>query len=137
MHRDKYEIVEPRAGALVESLRAFGYSPETALADLVDNSIAAAASNIDIYFRWEGHNSWIAMLDDGQGMSEAALREAMRAGSANPLDERGPHDLGRFGLGLKTASFSQCRRLSVMSVAGEGQSATRSWDLDLVGSSGQ
>lgn len=137
MHRDDYEVVEPRASALVESLRAFGYSPETALADLADNSVAAAASRIDVYFRWRGHDSWIAILDDGKGMSEDALREAMRAGSANPLDERGEHDLGRFGLGLKTASFSQCRRLTVMSVAEEGQPTTRTWDLDLIGSTGQ
>ena len=134
---DAFEIVEPRASALVESLRAFGYSPETAIADLIDNSIAAKASNVDVQFRWDGHDSWIAVLDNGLGMSEAVLREAMRAGSANPLDVRGPHDLGRFGLGLKTASFSQCRRLTVMSAAGTDRPVTRTWDLDLIGSTGQ
>lgn len=134
---DGFEIVEPRASALVESLRAFGYSPETAIADLIDNSIAAKASSIDVQFRWDGHDSWIAVLDNGSGMSEDDLREAMRAGSANPLDVRGPEDLGRFGLGLKTASFSQSRRLTVMSAQGTNQPATRTWDLDLIGRTGQ
>lgn len=132
-----FEIVEPRASALVESLRAFGYSPQTAIADLIDNSVSASSSNVDVQFRWEGYDSWIAVLDDGVGMSEDVLREAMRAGSANPLDTRGAQDLGRFGLGLKTASFSQCRRLIVMSAVEAGHPATRTWDLDLIGSTGQ
>ena len=121
----------------MESLRAFGYSPETAIADLVDNSIAAQSTKIAVQFRWDGHDSWIAVLDNGHGMSEQGLREAMRAGSANPLDARDPRDLGRFGLGLKTASFSQCRRLTVMSAVGTGPPATRAWDLDLIGSTGE
>jgi hypothetical protein len=137
MHLNGFEIVEPRASALVESLRAFGYNPQTAIADLIDNSISANSSNVDVQFRWDGHDSWIAVLDDGAGMSEEVLREAMRAGSANPLDTRGSQDLGRFGLGLKTASFSQCRRLTVMSAVEAGLPATRTWDLDLVGRAGQ
>jgi Histidine kinase-, DNA gyrase B-, and HSP90-like ATPase len=137
MHRNGFEVVEPRASALVESLRAFGYNPQTAIADLIDNSISANSSNVDVQFHWNGHDSWIAVLDDGAGMSEEVLREAMRAGSANPLDTRGAQDLGRFGLGLKTASFSQCRRLTVMSAIEAGLPATRTWDLDLVGRTGQ
>lgn len=134
---DGFEIVEPQAAALIESLRAFGYSPQTAIADLIDNSISAKSSNIDVRFHWDGHDSWITILDDGAGMSEEVLREAMRAGSANPLDTRGTQDLGRFGLGLKTASFSQCRRLTVMSAVEAGFPATRTWDLDLIGRTGQ
>jgi hypothetical protein len=137
IHLNGFEIVEPRASALVESLRAFGYSPQTAIADLLDNSVSASSSNVDVQFRWDGHDSWIAVLDDGVGMSEEVLREAMRAGSANPLDTRGAQDLGRFGLGLKTASFSQCRRLVVMSAVEAGPPTTRTWDLDLIGSTGQ
>lgn len=137
MHLNGFEIVEPRAGALVESLRAFGYSPQTAIADLIDNSISAKSSNVDVHFRWDGHDSLITVLDDGVGMSEDVLREAMRAGSANPLDTRNTQDLGRFGLGLKTASFSQCRQLIVMSAVEVGPPATRAWDLDLIGSTGQ
>jgi hypothetical protein len=137
IHLNGFEIVEPRASALVESLRAFGYSPQTAIADLIDNSVSANSSNIHVQFRWDGRDSWIAVLDDGVGMSEEILRDAMRAGSANPLDTRDAQDLGRFGLGLKTASFSQCRQLIVMSAVEAGLPATRTWDLDLIGSTGQ
>ena len=70
MHLNDFEIVEPRASALVESLRAFGYSPQTAIADLIDNSVSANSSIIDVHFRWDGHDSWIAVLDNGDGMSE-------------------------------------------------------------------
>jgi hypothetical protein len=72
------------------------------------------------------------VLDDGQGMNETNLIEAMRAGSRSPLDARDPSDLGRFGLGLKTASFSQCRRLTVCSRAKGQKPATWRWDLDYV-----
>ena len=137
MYLNDFEIVEPRASALVESLRAFGYSPQTAIADLIDNSVSANSSIIDVHFRWDGHDSWVAVLDNGDGMSEDVLREAMRAGSANPLDTRGAQDLGRFGLGLKTASFSQCRRLTVMSAVETGRPAARTWDLNLIGTTGQ
>lgn len=137
IHLNGFEIVEPQASALVESLRAFGYSPQTAIADLIDNSVSANSLNVHVLFRWDGYDSWIAVLDDGGGMSEWALREAMRAGSANPLDARGAQDLGRFGLGLKTASFSQCRLLTVKSAIETGPPATRTWDLDLIGSTGQ
>lgn len=124
------EIVEPRAAALVESLRSFGYSPETSVADLVDNSLSAGAARISVTFRWDGPRSWMAIVDDGRGMSENELREAMRAGSRNPLEDRGQKDLGRFGLGLKTASFAQARVLAVRSKSAQGNLAERSWDLD-------
>jgi Histidine kinase-, DNA gyrase B-, and HSP90-like ATPase len=137
MDMNRFEVIEPQASALVESLRAFGYSPQTAIADLIDNSVSANSLNVDVLFRWDGYDSWIAILDDGVGMTEEILREAMRAGSANPLDVRRTQDLGRFGLGLKTASFSQCRRLTVMSAVEAGPPATRTWDLDLIGSTGQ
>src|SRR3954464_7030867 len=109
----EYEISAPHPCALVESLRSVGYSLPTALADIVDNSVAAHAKNVWIDFHWAGPDSWISIVDDGDGMTEATLTDAMRPGSANPLDIRKADDLGRFGLGLKTASFSQCRKLSV------------------------
>lgn len=62
-----YEVVEPRAESLVESLRAFGYATETAVADLVDNSITAKAATVDVRLRWAGNESWIAIADDGLG----------------------------------------------------------------------
>ena len=127
-----YDLAEPEPSALVESLRAFGYSLKTAIADLIDNSIAAKAKNIWLRFEWNGADSRITIRDDGEGMTEKSLIAAMRPGSQSPLDLRSPTDLGRFGLGLKTASFSQCRRLTVVSRVLNGRTAVRSWDLDYV-----
>lgn len=129
---DEFEIAEPRAGAMIESLRAVGYSTKTAVADLIDNSITAGARTIWLRFWWAGQSSYVSILDDGRGMTEAELSAAMRPGSASPLDDRSEGDLGRFGLGLKTASFSQCRRLTVASLALDGHPAVRRWDLDYV-----
>lgn len=125
------EAADPPAGALVEALRGLGYNLPTALADLIDNSISAGAANVWLDFHWAGQNSFIRILDDGRGMDETTLRLAMRPGSRSPAEERAPEDLGRFGLGLKTASFSQCRRLTVGSRRG-GARAVRRWDLDHV-----
>ncbi|MEQ8842271.1 MAG: ATP-binding protein [Acidimicrobiales bacterium] len=129
----KFEIVEPDPAALIESLRSFGYSLETAIADLVDNSVTAGASNIEIAFNWTGPDSWITVLDDGSGIEPERLNDVMRPGSTNPLDDRDPGDLGRFGLGLKTASFSQARSLTVLTRKDPGPPACRRWDLDHVG----
>jgi hypothetical protein len=119
----------PRAVAMLESLRGLGYSTAAALADIVDNSISAGASEIRIDFTWDGPDSRVRILDNGRGMSDAELEGAMRLGDKSPLVERSAHDLGRFGMGLKTASFSQCRRLTVASVKDSGHSCLR-WDLD-------
>ena len=127
----EYDIAEPQAAAMIHSLRAFGYDLATALADLIDNSIAAYAKNIWLEFYWNGEHSTIAATDDGRGMSEAELLAAMRPGSSSPLDERDPQDLGRYGLGLKTASFSQAKRLTVGTKQGDNISV-RCWDLDYV-----
>jgi hypothetical protein len=124
------DIAAPHAAALVESLRAFGYELPTAIADLVDNSISAGARNVWIDFHWDGENSVIAVTDDGHGMTEDQLAVAMRLGSMNPLAKREPGDYGRFGLGMKTASFSQCRRLTVRTRVRRGDATTRCWDLD-------
>lgn len=135
---DEWDIAEPRADALIESLRAFGYSPEAAVADLLDNSISAGARNIDVEFFWDGASSHVAIRDDGRGMTDAALLAAMRPGSTSPLEERDAKDLGRFGLGLKTASFSQARELTVITRSAEsGNSAVRRWDLDVVEETGE
>lgn len=116
---------------MIESMRAYGYSLPVAIADLIDNSISAGANNVWLTFHWGGQDSWIAIADDGSGMSEAALVAAMRLGSQSPLVERSPSDLGRFGLGMKTASFSQCRRMTVRSVH-RGTASVRRWDLDFI-----
>lgn len=117
---------------MVESMRAFGYTPETAIADLIDNSVAAGAQNVWIKFWWAGGDSYISIRDDGRGMTEPVLFEAMRLGTIGPLEARSAVDLGRFGLGLKTASFSQCRRLTVATRSEDAQPAVRRWDLDYV-----
>lgn len=129
----QYELVSPFASGLIESLRAVGYSTQTAIADLVDNSISAGARNVWVSFAWDGSRSSIAIRDDGRGMSEARLVEAMRLGSPSPLADRTPADLGRFGLGLKTASFSQCRRMTVYAKERDRVPVGRRWDLDYVG----
>lgn len=121
----------PHPSILIESLRDFGYSLETALADIIDNSLAAKASRIDILTDFSDGQAHIAVVDNGRGMSQSKLLEALRLGSQNPLDKRDKHDLGRFGLGLKTASFSQCRRLTVVSRDGLS-TAGATWDLDYV-----
>lgn len=118
----------PRADAMLESLRGLGYTAATALADIVDNSISAGASNVDIWLTWNGAASRVSILDDGRGMSDSELEKAMRLGDKSPLDPRAADDLGRFGMGLKTSSFSQCRRLTVASRKDGGLSCLR-WDL--------
>ena len=121
----------PHASSLIESLRDIGYSFESAVADIIDNSITANAREIKIYFDFKDKKFLLAIIDNGIGMSKNELIEAMRPGSKNPLDNRDSEDLGRFGLGLKTASFSQCRKLTVVSSQNNIQNATR-WDLDFI-----
>ena len=125
----------PRSAALVETLRGLGYSTATAIADIIDNSIAASASQVDLTFRWDGVESTVAIQDDGRGMNDAELERAMRLGELTPLARRSPSDLGRFGIGLKTASFSQCRRLTVASRSSGMALACLCWDLDVLAAS--
>jgi hypothetical protein len=124
--------VPPDPAALIESMRAFGYSLPAAVADLIDNSISAHARTISVEFDWSGRDSTLAIVDDGHGMDEHALREAMRLGSRSPVEQRAISDLGRFGLGLKSAAWSQARSLTVISRAPRGPVLTRRWDLDYV-----
>ena len=127
----RVQEIPPRASVLVESLRDLGYSLQTAVADIVDNSLAAGAGNIELLADTHAEAAAIGILDDGAGMTESELLEAMRPGSRNPLEDRTVTDLGRFGLGLKTASFSQCRRLTVVTCRG-GEVSSAVWDLDTV-----
>ncbi len=120
----------PFAPSLIESMRSLGYSFPAAIADLLDNSISAKARNIDI-ISTPGMEPSLIILDDGNGMTEHELCEAMRYGSSNPLETRREDDLGRFGLGMKAASLSQCRKLIVVSKK-EGKVSAYSWDLDYV-----
>jgi hypothetical protein len=109
-----------------------GYTPEAAVADLVDNSIAAGARLVRIECRWEGAaESWLAIVDDGVGMDEEALLKGLTVGGRG-LDARSSSDLGRFGMGLKTASFSQARQLVVATRPDAGPWQVRTWDIDHV-----
>lgn len=121
----------PSAACLSASMRDLGYSLETAVADLIDNSISADATTIDIVCDVTGAQPLLVILDNGRGMSATELVNAMRHGAANPKQERSPRDLGRFGLGLKTASFSQCRSLTVVSAKDEVLCGAE-WNLDRI-----
>ena len=125
---ERYTTVLPAAGRLMVSLRDIGYDVPGAMADLVDNAIDANAGRVAIDVVAGGPGSWIRASDDGIGMSPSQLDEAMRYGTEA---EYAPRALGHFGLGLKTASLSQCRRLTVASRADGGRRlAVRRWDLD-------
>lgn len=116
---------------MLESLRGLGYSTAAALADIIDNSISAGATTVDLQFNWKEKSSNIYVLDDGPGMNDQELESAMTLGDKNPLEARLAHDLGRFGMGLKTASFSQCKRLTVASRR-DGVTSCLRWDLNLL-----
>ena len=129
--------VAPDPAALIESMRAFGYSLPSAVADLIDNSISAGARTVDLAFEWRGSETLIAVSDDGCGMDERGLVEAMRLGSRSPTETRAADDLGRFGLGLKSAGWSQARVLTVITRASHGPVVQRTWDLDHVVAAGK
>ena len=129
--KKQYINLAPSPAPLIEALRDIGYSIETAIADLIDNSITAKACKIDVKFGWDEGAPWLAIVDDGCGMSRSELINAMRFGSMHPLSARSLDDLGRFGLGMKTSSFSQCRHFIVLSKKDDMVSCFE-WDLDLI-----
>lgn len=126
----RYTDMPPYAPTLMESTRAIGYSIEAAIADIIDNSVAAKANRVDIDFFPIGE-AYISILDDGCGMSESKLIAAMQYGSNDPLEQREENDLGRYGLGMKTASLSQCRILTVISKK-DGTVCGAQWNLNHV-----
>lgn len=127
--------VIPDPVSLIESMRAVGYTVEAAVADLIDNSLSARSTSISVKYD-ASENAFVAILDNGLGMTPDELTRAMRHGSSNPSDVRAHDDLGRFGLGLKTASLSQCRKLTVVSKK-HGVISARRWDLDVVQDTGR
>ena len=132
------ESVPPDPARLIESMRGFGYSLPSALADLIDNSLAAGSRAIAVEAELAEGRPHIAVTDDGAGMGEDTLVEAMRMGTISPLAVREVNDLGRFGLGLKSASLSQGRVLTVMTrAAAAPRPVIRGWDLDHVAASGR
>lgn len=123
---------EPDAASLMTSARSFGnYDLPGALADLIDNSIKAHARKIAITCLFNSGDPLVSVLDNGSGMSQAELLAAMKPASTNPTSQRSADDLGRFGWGLKSASFSQCKRLTVVS-SKDGVLSGAVWDLDSV-----
>jgi hypothetical protein len=122
--------VQPSAARLTDSLRDVGYDFPSAVADLVDNSLAAHASRVEIEIEFAGAESRVLIADDGCGMTANQLNEALRFGSRRAYTAG---DLGRYGLGLKTASLSQCRTVTVSSRrAGYTRVSVRQLDLDLI-----
>lgn len=124
----------PNASKIIEGLRDTGYEFKTAVADIVDNSIVADAERIEVSLHKDlAGKIDFYILDDGFGMDEDELITAMQYGSENNENRANhPLSLGKFGLGLKTASTSFCRRLTVVSVGASGKPAKAVWDLDLI-----
>ena len=122
----------PQADTLMGSMRSMGYSFEAAIADIIDNSISANCSVVKLFFPSEPTEDLVVgILDDGEGMSADVLFEAMRYGSTDSELERNANDLGRFGLGMKSASLSQCRILTVVSLQ-EEKISSYSWDYNYI-----
>lgn len=121
----------PHAKMLLVALRSVEYTNETAIADILDNSISGAATEIELYFDWD--NRRIIIADNGFGMDYQELMDAMEIGSADPNEMRPSEDLGRFGLGMKTASFSMAKKLLVISKKNSTISNAE-WNLNTVAS---
>ena len=131
-----YVNCPPDAERMLNSMRALGYSFETALADIVDNCIAAGATTVDIDMPSDPNAElYLSVTDNGCGMTVDELQKAMQHACRNPEEDRADGDLGRFGLGMKTASLSQCREMIVMTKKNDKVSAA-SWNLDTVAETG-
>ena len=131
------EIVEPNPADLVESLRDFGYTLPTAIADLIDNSITAGATQVHVTVEPSSPRAYLSVIDNGSGMSLQRLVEAMRMGTVSPLSIRTGNDLGRFGLGLKTASLSIGRCLTVITKREcDAEPSVRRWDVNHIRNTG-
>jgi len=130
----KAEIAKPNPKSTINSYRSFGYNLSTAIADIIDNSISANADEIRLDYKWNGQGSFISISDNGIGMNKEELVLAMTPGSKDPEEIRSEKDLGRFGMGLKTASFSQCKRLTCITKRENYATIKRCWDIDFINS---
>jgi hypothetical protein len=128
MSANGVEVI-PSAKRLIRSLRDMGYEFAAAVADLIDNSIEARANTVRVDVCWNGEESYVTIADNGAGMSAQELKESLRFGSDRDYQSE---DLGKFGLGLKTASMSQCLRLTVASRQNPNRADLNAycWDLD-------
>ena len=134
----EYEDASPNPEYLIKSIAEQGYSLETALADLIDNSISAEADKIEILTDVSNKECLkMFIVDNGSGMTEKELIQNLKFPSSSVEEKRKETDLGRFGLGLKTASFSQTRKFTVISrKKGEVYNA-RTWDVDYLKRTGK
>lgn len=130
-----YDIT-PKASSILSSLRSIGYDLQTALADIIDNSISASGKIIEIVnndiSEPQAKLEWLAIVDDGIGMSLEKIISAFVLGGDGVEQERNETDLGRFGLGLKTASFSQCKKLTVISKTKSTKIEALVFDLEYI-----
>ncbi|OJV16410.1 MAG: hypothetical protein BGO21_26295 [Dyadobacter sp. 50-39] len=123
-------ILNPPPVFFIKSISEQGYSLSTAVADLIDNSIAAGATRVEVLINSNQVPLRLFIADNGGGMDATALTENMRFPSADLDATRNPSDLGRFGLGLKTASFSQSRKFTVLSRTSGAPFEGRTWDVE-------
>ena len=113
------------------SMRSMGYTFESAVADIIDNSISANCSMVKLSFPKDSLRLYVTILDDGEGLDKEELMSSMRYGSFASEDMRAENDLGRFGLGLKAASLSQCKKLTVVSKK-NGEINALQWDYNFI-----
>lgn len=133
--RERYRSKTPDPEAMLEGLRSIGYDFSTAVADIIDNCVPAGADRVDIFYDGNSSDPYFEICDNGCGMSESELDQAMDFGTRKNRDFGNKKDLGRFGLGLKTASLSQCRKFVVVTKRW-GIVLASSWDVDYVMSTG-
>lgn len=138
MQTESYEIAAPNPEFLIKSIAEQGYSLETALADLMDNSITANATRIEVLTKIDTEPFILFLSDNGDGMDNVSLKRNMQFPSKSPEEIRDIADLGRFGLGLKTASFSQTRIFTVLSRSkGTEDFFGLTWDVNHLKKSGK
>lgn len=134
----QFETIEnpPDPARIMDGLRDTGYDFNTAVADIIDNSIAADATKVHVHIDPDAQmNVTVSIADNGYGMDFDELKNAMKYGSDKRVD---PNSLGKFGLGLKTASTAFCRRLSVVSrPSSDAETLKVTWDLDYIASTNQ
>lgn len=133
----EFEDATPNPEFLIKSIAEQGYSLETSLADLMDNSISAGANKIEVLTDTDSETFKMFLADNGKGMTEKELSENMKFPSNSPENDRNSNDLGRFGLGMKTASFSQTRKFTVLSrKINTTQYYGRTWDVNILKNNG-
>lgn len=124
----------PNAKRTFHALRSLGYDLNSSVADLIDNSISANATKINVIFKRKDNGFYLRLSDNGHGMNEESLKEAMRLGTET---EYGKGDLGKFGMGMKTASLSHCNRLTVLSKSKSSTLIGFRWDMQHISESNQ